>query len=81
MKKAAALKYDLEKQRAPKVIAKGKGNIAQQIIEIAKANDVAVFESPELVQALESLDLETEIPIELYESVAELFAWLMKINR
>ena len=78
--KAVALKYDEKKDRAPMVIAKGKGNTAEKIIDIAKDNNVPLYENKNLVQILETLDLETEIPPELYHAVAEVLAFIYRLN-
>ncbi len=78
--KAVALKYDGKKDRAPRVIAKGRGNIAEKIIDIAKENNVPLYEDKNLVQILEALDLETEIPPELYRAVAEVLAFIYRLN-
>ena len=78
--KAVALKYDEKKDRAPRVIAKGKGNTAEKIIDIAKDNNVPLYENKNLVQILETLDLETEIPPELYHAVAEVLAFIYRLN-
>ena len=78
--KAVALKYNEKKDRAPRVIAKGKGNIAEKIIDIAKENNVPLYENKNLVQILAALDLETEIPPELYRAVAEVLAFIYRLN-
>ncbi len=78
--KAVALKYDQEKGNAPKVIAKGRGEIAEKIIEIAKACNLPLYEDKNLVQILEALELETEIPPELYRAVAEVLAFIYRLN-
>ena len=78
--KAVALKYDGKKDRAPRVIAKGRGNNAEKIIDIAKENNVPLYEDKNLVQILEALDLETEIPPELYRAVAEVLAFIYRLN-
>ncbi len=78
--KAVALKYDQKKDRAPRVIAKGRGNIAEKIIDIAKENNVPLYEDKNLIQILEALDLETEIPSELYRAVAEVLAFIYRLN-
>ena len=79
--KAVALKYDQEKDHAPKVIAKGRGEIAEKIIEIAKTYNLPLYEDKNLVQILEALDLETEIPPELYRAVAEVLAFIYRLNK
>ena len=81
MPKAVALKYEKEKDAAPRVVAKGRGSIAEKIIETAKAHRVPLHEDKNLVQVLEALDLETEIPPELYRAVAEVLAFIYRLNR
>ncbi len=78
--KAVALKYDDKKNKAPRVIAKGRGEIAEKIIEVAKAHNVPLVEDKNLVQLLEALELETEIPPELYRAVAEVLAFIYRLN-
>ena len=78
--KAVALKYDGKKNKAPRVIAKGRGEIAEKIIEVAKAHNVPLYEDKNLVQLLEALELETEIPPELYRAVAEVLAFIYRLN-
>ncbi len=78
--KAVALKYDDKKNKAPRVIAKGRGEIAEKIIEVAKAHNVPLYEDKNLVQLLEALELETEIPPELYRAVAEVLAFIYRLN-
>lgn len=78
--KAVALKYDQKKDHAPRVIAKGRGEIAEKIIEIAKAHNLPLYEDQNLIQILEALDLETEIPPELYRAVAEVLAFIYRLN-
>lgn len=78
--KAVALKYDQEKDKAPRVIAKGREAIAANIIAVAKANNVPLYEDKNLIQVLEALDLETEIPPELYRAVAEVLAFIYRLN-
>ncbi len=78
--KAVALKYDRKKDNAPRVIAKGRGEIAEKIIEVARAHNVPLYEDKNLIQILEALDLETEIPPELYRAVAEVLAFIYRLN-
>ncbi len=79
--KAVALKYDQEKDHAPKVTARGRGEIAEEIIEIAQAHNLPLYEDQNLVQILEALELETEIPPELYRAVAEVLAFIYRLNK
>ncbi len=76
---AVALAYQTG-DAAPKVVAKGKGLIAEEIIARAKANGVFVHESKELVTLLMHVDLDQHIPPTLYRAVAELLAWLYQIE-
>lgn len=76
---AVALTYG-ENQGAPKVVAKGRGLIAQAIIERAKQQGIFVHESEELVGLLMKLELDQEIPAQLYQAVAELLAWLYRLE-
>jgi flagellar biosynthesis protein len=78
--KAVALKYEKEKDAAPRIVAKGRGFVAQKIIETARAHGVPLYEDKNLVQVLEALDLETEIPTELYRAVAEVLAFIYRLN-
>ncbi len=80
-KKAVALKYDHGADSAPKVVASGKGFIAQNIIEKAEQFDVPLFQNRELVDSLINLEVEAQIPPILYEAVVEVFAWLMKSEK
>jgi len=77
---AVALKYAPGDQ-APKVVAKGRGLIADEIIARAKEHGVYVHESPELVTLLSQVDLDDHIPPALYVAVAELLAWLYRVEQ
>jgi flagellar biosynthesis protein len=79
--KAVALKYDQKKDRAPKVVAKGRGHVAEKIIAVAKENNLPLYQDQNLIQILEALDLETEIPPELYRAVAEVLAFIYRLER
>lgn len=76
---AVALTYQTG-ELAPKVVAKGRGLIAEQIIARAREHGVFVHESKELVALLMQVDLDRHIPPALYRAVAELLAWLYKIE-
>lgn len=76
--KAAALAYNAEVERAPKIVAKGKGFIAEKIIEKAREFDVPLFQNELLVDSLLKVELDTEIPPALYQAVVEVFLWLHK---
>ncbi|YCA45952.1 EscU/YscU/HrcU family type III secretion system export apparatus switch protein [Bacillus sp. JZ8] len=78
-KKAVALAY-LKHEKAPKVVAKGGGVVARDIIKKAKENNVPIQEDPSLVNLLHNLELNERIPEELYEAVAEIFAFIYKMD-
>ncbi|PID40297.1 MAG: flagellar biosynthesis protein FlhB [Proteobacteria bacterium] len=80
IKKVAALKYDQARNMAPRVVAKGKGHIAEQILRIARENDVPMHEDANLVNVLEALELESEIPADLYRAVAEVLVFIYRLN-
>ena len=80
MKKASALKYDPKKNKAPVVVAKGKGYIADEIIKRAKDHNIEIREDKDLVEVLSRLDLYAEIPEELYKAVAIILSEVYKIN-
>ncbi|WP_374399271.1 EscU/YscU/HrcU family type III secretion system export apparatus switch protein [Niveibacterium sp.] len=77
---AVALAYETG-NTAPKVVAKGRGLVAHEIIERAKEAGVFVHESPELVSLLMDVDLDAQIPPRLYVAVAELLAWLYRVEQ
>lgn len=76
---AIALSY-ADKNRAPRVVAKGYGAVADNIIEHARANGLYVHESPELVKLLMQVSLDDEIPPQLYLAVAQVLAWLCELE-
>lgn len=79
-KKAVALKYDRETQIAPVVKAKGQGLLAEKIIEIALQHDIPIKDDPDLIEVLSRLDINEEIPPEIYVAVAELLAFVYSAN-
>ncbi|NBX86850.1 MAG: type III secretion system protein [Proteobacteria bacterium] len=81
MTKAAALQYDKSKASAPKLTAKGQGTVAEKIIEVAKANNIPLHADADLIEILNKAELDTEIPLEVYAIVAEIFAFIYKTNQ
>lgn len=77
---AVALAYE-SADGAPRVVAKGRGLLAQAIMDRAREAGVFVHESPELVALLMQVDLDARIPPQLYVAVAELLAWVYRIER
>ncbi len=78
-KKAAALAYD--HIGVPRVVAKGEGRLAERIIERAKEFDVPIEDNPVLVEALMQVELSKEIPPELYQTVAEVLAFIYRMDK
>ncbi|GIW46233.1 MAG: flagellar biosynthetic protein FlhB [Deltaproteobacteria bacterium] len=81
VKKAVALRYDKEADSAPRVVAKGRGNVAEKILQIAREYNIPLKEDPILVDALSTLDLYQEIPPELYRAVAEVLAFVYRLTQ
>lgn len=81
MKKAVALKYIPGESEAPVVVAKGQGAVADMILQKAKENGVAVQEDAALVEVLSKLDLDQQIPPELYNLVAEILSFVYQSDR
>ena len=79
LKSAIALTYS-QTDAAPRVVAKGRGAIAEQIILRAREHGVYVHESPELVSLLMQIDLDQRIPPQLYIAVSELLAWIYRLE-
>ena len=79
-REAIALAYSAA-DSAPRVVAKGRGLIAEEIIARAREHGVFVHESPEMVALLMQVDLDARIPPQLYVAVAELLAWLYRLER
>jgi flagellar biosynthesis protein len=77
---AVALSYE-KGAAAPRVVAKGRGLIADEIIARAREAGVFVHESPELVGLLMQVDLDAHIPPQLYVAVAELLAWIYRLEQ
>jgi flagellar biosynthesis protein len=79
LQQAIALTYEVG-ESAPKVVAKGRGVIAQRIIEESKAHNVFVHESKELVALLMRVNLDEQIPPALYTAIAEILAWVYRLE-
>lgn len=77
---AVALSYDKDNDPAPRVSAKGRGPIAEQIIKVALEHDVPVRQDAALVEILEKLDIDSVIPLEAYTAVAEILNYVYKVN-
>ena len=80
-KKAVALKYDMQQDAAPRVIAKGRGHVAEHILATAQKNSVPVYQNKTLVNMLMALEIDREIPPELYKAIAEVMAYVYKMDK
>ena len=79
-KKAVALRYDTTRDAAPKVVAKGAGELAEKIIALAKEHSIPIQEDDDLVEILAKLKLNADIPPETYLVVAEILAFVYRAN-
>ncbi len=79
--KAVALKYDRQTSSAPKVTAKGEGSVAKNIIKIAEENEIPIQKDEDLVEILSKVELDREIPTEMYKAVAEVFSFIYKMTK
>ena len=79
--KVVALKYDQEGSSAPKVVAKGQGEIAKKILQKADEFEIPIFKNKALAESLLKLDVDEQIPPNLYKAVAEVFVWLMNAEQ
>ncbi len=78
---AIALRYDVDRDRAPLILASGRGPVADEILRIAEENKIPLYEDRELASLLAKLELDTEIPPELYVLVAEVLFFVYKLDR
>ncbi len=80
MKKAVALRYDQEKENAPRVIASGKGASAENIIKVAELHNLPIRKDEDLVELLSKVEIDKEIPEKLYVAVAEVFRFIYALT-
>jgi len=80
-KAAIAIRYDVDRDKAPLVIASGRGPVADEILRIADENKIPLYEDPELAKLLSKLELDVEIPPEMYTLVAEVLFFVYKLDR
>jgi flagellar biosynthesis protein len=78
---AIALQYNKKENKAPKVVAKGSGQTAQKIIELAELNSVPIKKDEDLLELLSKVELDKEVPAEMYKAVAEVFSFIYKTTR
>ena len=77
---AVALRYDKDREDAPRVVAKGRGFVAQQLLAIAKRNAVPVYQNQTVTQLLMAVELDREIPPDLYQAVANVLAFVYRMD-
>ena len=79
-RRAAALRYDKGSSAPPRVVAAGRGEVARRIVEEARAAGVPVRDDAALAEALSALELDTEVPEELWAAVAEALVWAYRMD-
>jgi flagellar biosynthesis protein len=79
-RRAAALRYEPGVDRAPRLVARGEGHVAERILDIARREGIPIHENRTVVDILSRLDLEREIPPELYRLVAEILAFVFRVQ-
>ncbi|MBM3549043.1 MAG: flagellar protein FhlB [Alphaproteobacteria bacterium] len=77
---AVALKHNLGQEAAPRVVAKGYGDVAEKILKLAFDNDVRVRHDPDLIEILAAVEVDCEIPIEAFAAVAEILSYVYQAN-
>ncbi|MBF0590002.1 MAG: EscU/YscU/HrcU family type III secretion system export apparatus switch protein [Magnetococcales bacterium] len=81
MRKAVALRYVRSRDSSPRVTASGRGRIAEAIMARAKEAGVSLVEDPDLVTVLDKVPIGEKVPPELYKAVAEVLAYVYRINK
>ena len=77
---AVALDYETGTRDAPRIVAKGRGELARRIVEVAEESGVVVEANGPLAEALAGVELDDTIPIELYEAVAEIIGFVLRVS-
>jgi flagellar biosynthesis protein len=77
---AAALEYDAHRDAAPRVVARGRADVAEKIIALAREHNIPIHSDPGLVQLLGQLEIDEQIPLELYRAVAEILSFVYQAN-
>lgn len=79
--RAVALMYDAGRDNAPRVAAKGSGEIARKILDLAREHNVPIRHDPDLLEMLSKVDVLDEIPEDLYTAVAQILAFIYDVNQ
>jgi FlhB-like protein len=77
---AVALQYEKGSREAPRVVAKGRGLVADRIVELAQENGIVIETNPVLAEALSGVELDDTIPLELYEAVAIVIGYVLRVG-
>ena len=80
-KAASVLKYEANQDESPKLVAKGQGIVADHIIKEAEKHNIPIRQDPSLSELLSQLEINQVIPEELYQAVAEVFAFIYAVDR
>ncbi len=80
IQRAVALRWDSEEMLAPSVVASGRGEIAQRILDLARENGIPISEDSDVMELLAFTEVGDEIPVELYTAIAELLSYLFRLN-
>jgi flagellar biosynthesis protein len=78
--RAIALRYNQATESSPRVVAKGEGHIAEKILALARDNHIPIRQDSDLIELLGHIELNQEIPPELYAAVAEILSWIYRAN-
>ncbi|MEQ1900806.1 MAG: EscU/YscU/HrcU family type III secretion system export apparatus switch protein [Devosia sp.] len=78
---AVALDYEVGSREAPRVVARGRGYVAEQIMALAEAHDIKIEANPMLAEALSGVELDETIPVELYQAVAEVIGFVLRARQ
>lgn len=79
-RQAVALRYEPKKDRAPKIAGQGRGHLAEKILELARQYNIPIRQDKNLLQILSRLDLNQEVPPEVYKAVAEILAFIYRLS-
>ena len=77
---AVALQYEKGSREAPRVVAKGRGLVADRIVELAREQGIVIESNPVLAEALSGVELDDTIPLELYEAVAIVIGYVLRVS-
>ena len=81
LRSAVAVRYNIEKDKAPFVVAAGQGTIAEEILRVAEDNKIPLYEDKKLVDLLSKIELDTAVPPELYILVAQVLFFVYKLDK